>query len=112
MAAVAKKSPTTILEGAINAWMAVHQKLSGYEKALQPKIDAAKDKVIGLMNAAGLKEYASKYGKVSLQTKKTTDWEGLARSLLTKEVIDSNVEKFTKVSDEFVRAPQSWGGKQ
>jgi hypothetical protein len=108
--AVAKKSPTAILEAAINAWMAVHQKLNGFKKALEPRVDASKAKVIDLMKAAGLESYASKYGKISLQTKKTINWEALARSLITEQVINGVVEKFTKVSDEFVKAPQSWGG--
>jgi hypothetical protein len=109
--AVTKKNPTAVLETAINTWMGVHVQMCALVKKLEPKLDAAKARVIELLRANNLESFASKYGNVSLRKKTTTDWEGLARSLLTPSVIDAALPQWRKESEAFVVAPQSWAGK-
>jgi len=109
--AVAKKNPTSAIENAIRAWMNLHMKLAAVTKPIERYLDEAKDRVVTLIGAAGLTTFDSKFGKISLQTKTTIDWEGIARSVGTAEQIEALKPKFTSESEAFVRAPQSWSGK-
>jgi hypothetical protein len=106
-----QKNSTAILEGAINAWMTVHVQLAAVVKKLEPKLDGAKARVITLMKAGGMESFDSRFGKISLRKKTSTDWEGLAKSLLKQEVIAAELPKWQHESEAYVVAPQSWSGK-
>lgn len=111
MAILKKKTDTAVLEKAVHSWMGAYVKWCAIVKPIEVKLDEAKGKVASMMRASGLDAFESKMGRISLQTKVTTDWEALARTLLKEEVINENIEKFKKESDPFLRAPQAWAGK-
>lgn len=96
-----------LAERLIGAWRRVYKLL----KPLEAKVDGARAKVVQLLVDAGVESFASKHGKVSLQRKKTVDWEQLARDLITPKVIEGIIERYTSTSSPFTRAPASWSGE-
>jgi hypothetical protein len=106
------ESPTALdsalVEKLIGGWRRVYR----LWKPLEQKVDEARRAVVGLLVAAGVESYVSKkHGKISLQRKKTVDWEQMARDLITPKVIEGIIDRYTSTSSPFTRAPQSWAGE-
>ena len=80
-------------------------------KVIEPQLEAARAAVKALLDDSGAKVLETKHGPIPLQTKKVYDWEGLARSQLSAEVIDAQLPKFTKDSAEFISAPRGWSAE-
>jgi hypothetical protein len=80
-------------------------------KPLEQRVEAARARFTELLVAAGVKGFDSKHGTINLETKKTTNWEALARSVIASKFVDELVPQFTSESKPYVRAPQRWAGE-
>jgi len=127
-AALAKKQAPSlsILDKAIakfrDYWVPAKRAEIKYEQ-LKAKSDKAKAAVIAIMQKAGIESHDSPYGKISLQTKETTNYEAVLTDIAEVYKIKHGVDLFTLVDvetlkakhtkecDAFIRAPQAWGGK-
>ena len=98
----------------IDRLVAVWKRAFVLAKKIEPKVEAARAAVVQLLVDAGVPvgdKIETKHGSLSLQTKTTTDWEGLARSVIATDKLEELVPKFTKTSAPFTRAPSSWAGE-
>jgi hypothetical protein len=95
------------LERLVVAWKAVHIVV----KPLVAKLDAARDAVTQAIIDSQLDHIVTKLGTIALQTRTTTDWEGLARSLITESMIESSLHLFQKQSKPFISAPRDWSSE-
>jgi hypothetical protein len=97
-------------ERLVGAWKRIYL----IAKKLEPRVETARKTVVQLLVTAGFKvgEHAtSKHGTISLQTKSTTNWEGIARAVVAPAFLEQLIPQFTKVGEPFLRAPQSWAGE-
>src|SRR5258708_16026486 len=85
------------------------KKLHNDSKVREPQLELARGAVKSASVAAGGLFITTKLGTISLASRKVTDWEGLARSLLAGKVIDEHLPKFQKQSEAYVSAPREWG---
>lgn len=79
---------------------------------LKVAADVARKKVAEVLVAAGVESVATKHGSITLRRQTTTNWEALARHILTKPVIDALLatKQFESVSEPYVQALPSWAG--
>lgn len=93
-----------LAEKLIGGWRRIYRLL----KPLEARVDIARAKVLGVLVASGVQRFDSKHGTIGLQTRKTVNWEALARSVIEPKFVEQLVPQFTNESDPFIRAPASW----
>ena len=96
-----------LAELAVGAWKRLYLRF----KPLAGLVEAAREKVTKLLVDAGVDNLATKHGTLTLQTKSTTNWEKLARSIIKPELLEQSIPMFTSTSAQFLRAPASWSGE-
>lgn len=105
-------SPAPALDGAVaDRLIGLWKKAYLLFKPIEARVDAARAKVVEMLIAAGVHSFDSKHGAIGLQTKKTTNWEALARSVVAPAFVEQLIPQFTSESAPFVRAPTRWNGE-
>lgn len=106
---IAAKTRTPTIEDLVGRWKMLHLE----SVRLEARLVSARGDVKQALVTAGVEHAVTPYGTIALQHRAgsvKTDWEALARSLLTPELINEHLPAYTTQGEPAVvlAAPREW----